>query len=213
MAGKRRPRAVPCGCGAVARWDAEEKLYVCGRRDGDTGAYVEGCGMWYSEDNAPTPDDGRIRSPEDVAVRLGAAAEVAAKDGRLADIDRDYLGLCHDVGDEHHSVQIAMSDYYAADQLDRHRTQVVRARERLTQLGYLRRMQPKEVTMYALRAWIEARRAQRARVPVLLELRRGPSSFPGCAECGEPIPDIERVSRRYCSAACRQRARRKDLSR
>jgi hypothetical protein len=156
--------------------------------------------------------DGRIRSPSDVPIRLDAARSLAERDGRLNERDREYLALCHDVGLDHMSVQIAIADDWAARELGlKSRTQVRRSRSRLIELGYLSRLRPSEVTMYALRQWVETRRADRQRVPVLVGLERGPRSFPKCATCGGDIPDIERVSRRYCSATCRQRARRSDF--
>jgi hypothetical protein len=153
----------------------------------------------------------RIRGPKDVPIRLGQARDTAARDGRLSDRDRAYLALCHEIGAEQRSVQIAIADEWAMHELGlTSRTQVRRVRQRLTRLGYLSELRPSEVTMYALRGWVETRRANRQRVPVLVGLERGPDEFPKCAYCGGDIPDIERVSRKYCSPAHRMAAFREE---
>jgi hypothetical protein len=117
------------------------------------------------------------------------------------------------VAAEHRSVQIVVADRWVAAELGLNdlsgHKRVARARTRLESFNHLKRLQPTEVTMYALQKNLAKRRAEGRRMPVILEVRRGRSEWPGCAECGGPIPDIQRVTRKYCGPVCRTRAFRR----
>jgi hypothetical protein len=84
-----------------------------------------------------------------------------------------------------------------------HRTRVVRARKRLAGLGYVKELKEAQVTHRGLKAQIAARRREGKRPVTLLEVRKAPGS-PACDHCGGEIPDVQRVSARYCSPRCRK---------
>lgn len=214
MAGKRRRHPpVRCECDGRAEWDAGAKLYVCGAWDADARGYVGGCGKWYGEDEAPPPDDGRIRSPEDALDRLRGAVEAAAGDDRLSELDRRAHGVYCTRAIELGWVEIMASDYWVCERLGldpaAHRNGVRRSRARLAALGYVKKMREADVTHRGLRAQVAARKRQGKRSATLIEVRKAPG-YPTCEHCGGEIPDIQRVSKRYCSNRCRKAAWRDD---
>jgi hypothetical protein len=176
------------------------------------GGYECECG-WLCD--GPTADElglvqpgAVIRQPADVAIRLNHALDMAHEDLRISDWCLQQLRLYHQAGHDHTSVQIAASDYWVADQLGLHRSQVRRNRARLEDLNYVKRIRPQDVTMYALQAWMVERRAEKKRLPLLLELRAGPDELPRCRGCGEVFEDAGNSQRLYHDEACRSRARR-----
>jgi hypothetical protein len=204
MAGRQRKRApIRCPeCGERSEWTKVPdygELYQC-----------VACGTWTREEDAPPPDDGRIRSPDDVEPRVEGARQRAAADARLSELDREVHGLYCDVAIENTSVEVMAADTWVAEELglgERGRTSVRRSRARLEALGYVRRLQVKDVTRYGLKAAVAASTARGRRPATLLEVRKAPP-LPECEVCGETIADGLRVWRRYCSARCRQAAHR-----
>jgi len=206
---RRKPPPVRCECGSPAKWSAPDEGYTCGTWDTEAGEYVDGCGKFYTADEAAElgTADGRIRGPEDVVPRLAECAARAAENPYLSNFDRRYFALCLRVGTEHRSVEVIVSDRWAAEQLgasDHKRAS--RARRKLESFNHVRRLQSKEVRMYAIQEQLARRAAEGKRPPVVLEIRKGPAGYPGCARCGGPIPDIARVSKKYCGDACRSAA-------
>jgi len=201
MARRRRP--VTCGkCGGRAPWDTDAKLYLC-----------PDCGMFYDDETAPSVDDGRIRGPEDVGPRLAGALERAALDTRLSALDRNVHRIYCARADELGWVEIMAGDAWVCQELGLDprawRTRVRRSRGRLAALGYIRMKEAHEVTSYALRDQIATRKAAGQRPVNVLEVCKAPP-WPTCANCGGPIPDIERVSKKFCGATCRKAAHRTD---
>jgi hypothetical protein len=147
--------------------------------------------------------DDRIRSAADVAPRLTLCARSAADNPYLNDFDRQVYGLYLQTGGEHNSVEVIASDYWAAERLGSNESRVRRSRLKMQHFRHVKRLTPKEVRMYPVRDQLARRRAEGKRLPIVLEIRKGPDGWPVCGECGGPIPDIQRVSKRYCSARCR----------
>lgn len=190
-------------CGESMPWRDEDKLFICA------------CGWFVDEADAKefglAADDGWIRSPEDVLPRLLECNHRAAINPYLNDFDLLVYDLYVEVAAQHKSVQIMAADRWVAAELGiKNHQRVAHARKRLESFNHLKRLQPTEVTMYALQKNLAERRARGMRAPVVLEVRRGPSEWPGCAECGGPIPDIHRVSKKYCGSVCRTRAFRRE---
>lgn len=177
----------------------------CKRCGGElTWGICYGCGA--STDEA---EDDRIRSAADVAPRLALCARNAADNPYLHDFDRQVYELYLEVAAEHSSIEVIVSDYWVAEQIGADRSRVRRARARLEHFRHVKRLAPKEVRMYAVRDQLARRRAEGKRLPIVLEIRKGPDGWPVCGECGGPIPDIQRVSKRYCSGRCRSAGFRK----
>jgi hypothetical protein len=84
-----------------------------------------------------------------------------------------------------------------------HRTRIVRARRRLEALGYVKKLKEAQVTHRGLKAQIAARRREGKRPVTLLEVQKAPG-YPTCDHCGGEIPELQRVSARYCSPRCRK---------
>jgi hypothetical protein len=89
------------------------------------------------------------------------------------------------------------------------KTQVRRSRQRLEDLGYLRRLDVSDITSFALKSQVATRKAAGQRPVSLLEVRKAPS-WPTCDYCDGAIPDIQRVSKKYCSDKCRKAHGRTD---
>lgn len=213
----RRRRPVQCpACTGVATW-RKEWAEGCG----EPGYACDACGWALGRgsirDGAGSDlrpaDDGRIRSPEDVAPRMRATLERAESDGRLSALDQAALRTYVDVVNENTSVEIMAADGWVAEQLSEElgrtiaRQHVARSRTRLEALGYVRRLRVQDITRHGLRAAVKTRQVAAMRTPVLLEVRKAPP-MPECEVCGADIPDGLRVLRRYCSTRCRVAAHR-----
>jgi hypothetical protein len=207
----KRRSPLRCTCGGKARWDAA--LFPDNNPPG--GWECPECHCWFDPDAAEylglESADGWIRSPDDVVPRLVECWQRAEDNPWLKDFDLDVYRLYLKVATEHRSVQIVAADRWVGERLEvTDHKRVSRARARLESFNHVKRLQSTEVTMYALQEHLAERRAKAMRMPVILEVRRGPAGWPGCAECGGEIPDIQRVSKKYCSDTCRVRAFRRE---
>ncbi|MFL5916742.1 MAG: hypothetical protein ACJ752_14070 [Gaiellaceae bacterium] len=168
-----------------------------------------------AEDVPDAPDDGRIRSADGVAPRLLGALEGAKRDGRLSAIDRAVHAVGCQRAAELSYVEIMAGSEWLAEQASRllgreiNTTQAQRSRQRLEGLDYFRRLQLSDVSSYALKAAVQSRKAAGKRPVALIEVRGAPP-WPACAYCDGPIPDVHRVSKRYCSDKCRKAHGRTD---
>jgi hypothetical protein len=215
MAGKRR-RPVHCGgweCDGVAKWVKDWQLGAEYTQP-EPGYLCPECGWAANADTADQleltfVDDGRIRGADDVPPRLALCAQSAAANPYLNEFDLQVYQLYLETGAEHNSVEIIASDYWVAERLGFDRSRVRRSRARLGHFKHVKRLTPKEVRMYAVQEQLARRRAEKKRLPIVLEIRKGPDGWPVCAECGGPIPDIQRVSKAYCSGRCRSAGFRK----
>lgn len=225
MAGRRR-RPVHCQgwrddapCDGVATW-RKDWTQGGGFAEPEPGYLCDTCGWSAGAKLAPElnlehVDDGRIRSADDVGPRLLAALERAADDGRLSALDRAIHAVCCDRADELSYVEIMAGSEWLAQEAGRllgrriDKKEARRSRQRLESLGYLRRMHLSDVTSRSLKAAVATRRAAGKRDVALLEVCKAPA-WPTCANCDGPIPDIQRVSKRFCSDRCRQAQRPTD---
>jgi hypothetical protein len=222
MAGRRRP--VHCQgwhdgqpCGGVATWRKDwtegggfakpEPGYLC-----DVCGWAAGAGLVKDIDLEPV-DDGRIRGSEDVGPRLAGALERAALDSRLSALNRDVHRVYCTRSDELGWVEIMAGDVWVCQELGleprKSRNSVRRSRARLEALGYIKTKEGHQVSSYALKDQIATRKAAGKRPVNVIEVCKAPP-WPTCANCGGPIPDIERVSKKYCGATCRKAAQRTD---
>jgi hypothetical protein len=162
--------------------------------------------MFYEPSDELEIADGRIRSPEDVPVRLLGALEAACRDERLSELDRRVHSVYCERALEIGWVTIMAGDAWVCERLGLDegawRSRVWRSRQRLQELGYAKRLRVEEVRHWGLRRQVAARKAAGKRPVTLLEVCKAPA-LPVCDHCGGPIPDIEHVSKRFCSDACR----------
>ncbi len=216
----KRPTKVRCDlCGGPAHWKRDLAPHGYVGVGGGFLCHDAACGWAYSESMATTQgwpeplDDDRIRGPEDVAPRLLGALDSAKRDGRLDGLPRKVHAVYVDRALEANYVEIMAGDVWVCEQLGLDpttwRTRVQRARYRLSDLGYVRHLEVKNVSSFALKDRIATRKADGKRPVTLLEVRGAPP-WPVCDDCGGPIPDVHRVSKRFCSDRCRQRAGRDD---
>jgi hypothetical protein len=224
MARRRRP--VHCQgwsdgapCDGVATWRKDwtegsgfaepEPGYLCDKCEWAAGAKLVG------ELALEPVDDGRIRSADDVAPRLLGALDAAGRDGRLSPRDRAIHAVCCQRALEVTYVEIMAGSEWLAEEAARllgrriDKSQARRSRLRLEGLGYLRRMNVSDISSFSLKAQNEARKAAGKRPVTLLEVCKAPA-WPTCAYCDGAIPDIHRVSKRYCSDRCRKAHGRTD---
>lgn len=206
-------------CEGIATWKTDWTNY--GWATSGPGYICGECGWAVDEtsirDGADVDfvDDGRIRRPEDVGPRLLGALESARRDRRLSALDRAVHHVCCARASEMRYVEIMAGSQWLADEAGKllgrrvHRTQAVRSRDRLINLNYLRRLSMSEITSYALRGIIETRKAAGKSPVTFLEVRKAPA-WPTCEQCDGRIPDIQRVSKRYCSDRCRKAHGRTD---
>jgi hypothetical protein len=186
-----------------ASYPTHGRGYVCDDR--------EECRWWIDEHRDLSdlvPDDGRIREPEDALTRLTDALVAASRDGRLSELDRLVHAVYCDRATELGWVEVMAGDAWVCERLGLdaaagHRTRVMRARKRLAALGYVKEMKEAQVTHRGLKAQVAARRSEGKRPVTLIEIQKAPG-YPTCDHCGGEIPDVQRVSARYCSPRCRQ---------
>jgi len=220
MAGPRRRRPVHCQgwhdgapCEGAATWrkdwtqgagfDKPEPGYLC-----DACGWAAGARL-VPELDLEHVDDGRIRSAADVGPRLLGALESATRDGRLSPRDRAIHAVCCQRASELNYVEIMAGSEWLAEEAGRllgrpiAKSKARASRMRLENLGYLRRLTLSEVTSFSLKAAVQGRKAAGKRPVTLLEVRKAPA-WPTCAYCDGAIPDVQRVSKKYCSDRCRK---------
>jgi predicted nucleic acid-binding Zn ribbon protein len=199
-------------CGSRAVWEPSHGEYLCEGLlpPSESYAYSQPCPWSGTPDEI---DDGRIRGPEDVAMRMAGALERISTDGRVSELDRATHSTYVDVVLENTSVEIMAADGWVAEQVSTElgrkipRQHVARSRAKLEGLGYVRRLGVSDITRHGLRAAVKTRQVAGMRVPTLLEVRKAPP-MPECEVCGADIPDGLRVLKRYCSTRCRVAAHR-----
>jgi hypothetical protein len=226
MAGPRKRRPVHCQgwhederCDGVATW-RNDWTQGAGWHEPEPGYLCDKCGWAAGEKliaelDLQYVDDGRIRGPEDVGPRLLGALDSAARDGRLSARDRAIHAVCCQRAMELNYVEIMAGSEWLAQEAGARlgrsisKTKARASRVRLENLGYLRRLTVSNITSHSLKAAVEGRKTQGLRPVTLLEVRKAPA-WPTCAYCDGPIPDIQRVSKRYCSDRCRKAHGRTD---
>jgi hypothetical protein len=205
-----RPARCYYGCGRTVTWQRRLPADYPIRE-----GYACECGWLAGEDVVRglgadlETVDGRIRSADDVPPRLALCAQSAADNPYLNVFDRQVYALYLEIATLHSSVEIIASDYWVAERLDAPRARVRRSRAKMEHFKHVKRLAPKEVRMYSVQEQLARRRAEGKKLPIVLEIRKGPDGWPVCAECGGSIPDIQRVSKKYCSDRCRNVSFRK----
>jgi hypothetical protein len=151
-------------------------------------------------------DDGRIRSPEDVAPRIEGTLATAAEDARLSERDRDVLGVLVRVGLRHTSIYAIIGREWLAVQVGATQDEVRGSLRRLERFGYVRKWtRPRQELPDRVREQLED--YPDTRPPNVYEILKSPT-LSRCAECGRTMR-ATRSTRTTCSDSCRIRRYRR----
>jgi hypothetical protein len=187
----RRTRPITCPeCGSRAQprkyeWPTEQRAtggyYECGTWDQEAHAYKGGCGWTATvkelqRERPELLDDGRIRGPEDVAVRIAGARARREADPALTnrELVRELHELYCETAERHSWVEVMAADIWAEHELSSrlgrkvHRTQVRRARLALEGRGYVRTVAKPHG--FALREQLTRHKLEGRRPPIVVEV-------------------------------------------
>ena len=192
MARQRRPRPVHCqgwrddgaACDGTATW-RKDWTQGSGLAAPGPGYLCDGCGwaagkQLASELDLTFVDDGRIRGPEDVALRIAGARARRLADPTLK--GREVLHALHELycqsAELDSWVEILAADTWAEAELTRrlgrkvHRTQVRRSRMALEGLGYVRRLRrPRRSSLVKIAA---THKLEGRKPPIFVEVLKAP---------------------------------------